>query len=258
MDINQYRSLKKRATRTYKNGFSLIELLVVIAVIGILSAIIVPTANSVRNAAKTTKSLSNLRQLASAMQMYSSDNNGLYPIGYHDPNPGHEIYWYLEIEPYIDQRTTSGSELKNILVSPFVDKEPIEGYYADNDVRTSPSTYSVHGIICPALPTNYTEDPRFPVWNIRENHSEIILVGEGTLNTWGYAMANFTRPAIWRNIQQDVSQLTLESDADVYDESERGALSYRANNHALVAFLDGHVEAIPKGEVKNRNIIISR
>ena len=256
MNIKLPQRLKANAIKSRKNGFSLIELLAVIVVIGILSAIIVPVVNSVRDSARTTKSLSNLRQLASAMQMYSSDNNGLYPFGYHDPNPGHEIYWYLEIAPYLDQKTTSGSELRNVLVSPFVDKDLTEGYYAGGDVRTSPSTYSVHGVICPPVPTNYTEDPRFPVWNIQEDHSEIILVGEGTLNNWGYAMATFMQPSDWLNLR-DLSEAALDAEIDTYSETTTGALSYRANNRALVAFLDCHVEALERGTVVFRNITIS-
>ena len=247
--IKQFKNCKTK-------GFSLIELMAVISVIGILSAILIPVINSVRNSAKTTKSLSNLRQLASAMQMYSSDNNGLYPVGYHDPDPGHETYWYLEIEQYIDQKTISGSELHNILVSPFVDIELADGSYADGDVRTSPSTYSVHGVICPSLPPDYTEDSRFPIWNIKENHSEIILIGEGTLNAWGYSQATFTKPGAWQNLDS-VSQTTLESTVWPFDESDVGALSYRANGYALVAFLDGHVEALERDEVKYKNIVIS-
>lgn len=239
------------------NGFSLIELLTVIAIIAILSAILIPVTNLVRNSARTTKSLSNLRQLASAMQMYSSDNKGLYPVGYHSPNSGHEVYWYLEIEPYINQKTVSGSELSNILVSPFINKDLREGYYADGDVRSSPSTYSVHGVICPSLRTNYTEDPRFPLWSIKENHSEIILVAEGTLMSSGYAKAVLDSEPEWYTLGNS-STPALDNKFPIANESTSGALSYRANNHALVAFLDGHVEALEKGEVTYRNVVIER
>lgn len=254
-------------------GFNLIELLVVISVLALLSAILIPIVNAVRDSARTTKSLSNLRQMASAMQMYSSDNNGLYPIGYFNPAPedsdGNSIpspygnnlpfddenYWYLEIAQYLDQRTVSNTELNNILISPFVDEELAEGFFAGGEARTTPSTYSVHGVICPDI-TN--EDSRFPMWSIEENHSEIILVAEGTLMDSGYSKAVLENPAQWYILEDNPTPAFLESKVPIIDEAISGAISYRANDHALVAFLDCHVEALEKGAVKYKNIVISR
>lgn len=259
---------KHHASNKYhlvKDGFSLIELLATIAVMAILVAIIIPVIGSVRNSAKTTKSLSNLRQIASAMQMYSSDNNGLYPVGYYQPpaGTGYNTYWYLEIASYLDQKSISNKEGNNILISPFLENEITTTGFVDGggEVRNSPSTYSVHGLICASV-------YRFPVWNIEENHSEIILVGEGTqIAATGFAQATFTRPDTW--VAPDTTAINSPdsklggtySDNGVeidIDESTEGALSYRANNHALVAFLDGHVEAIPRGKVRNKNVVIDR
>ena len=50
--------------------------------------------------------------------------------------------------------------------------------------------------------------------------------------------------------------LELENKIPTYSESQTGALSYRANNHTLVAFLDGHVGTLEKGTVKYKNIVI--
>ncbi|MBI3722178.1 MAG: DUF1559 domain-containing protein, partial [Fimbriimonas ginsengisoli] len=54
-------------------AFTLIELLVVIAIIAILAAILFPVFASAREAARKTQSLSNLRQIGMAWQMYASD-----------------------------------------------------------------------------------------------------------------------------------------------------------------------------------------
>lgn len=59
-----------------KSGFTLIELLVVIAIIAVLAAILFPVFTQAKLAAGKASCSSNLRQIGSAIQMYTSDNNG--------------------------------------------------------------------------------------------------------------------------------------------------------------------------------------
>ena len=68
-------SLRKKTT-----GFTLIELLVVIAIIAILAAILFPVFAKARNRARQTACLSNMKQLALAIQMYLGDWDGFYPM----------------------------------------------------------------------------------------------------------------------------------------------------------------------------------
>jgi len=60
-----------------RRGFTLIELLVVIAIIAILAAILFPVFARAREAARSASCRSNLKQLASAVQMYVQDNDGM-------------------------------------------------------------------------------------------------------------------------------------------------------------------------------------
>jgi len=58
-----------------RRGFTLIELLVVIAIIGILAAMVFPVFARARESARKAVCLSNVKNIALAVQMYLADNN---------------------------------------------------------------------------------------------------------------------------------------------------------------------------------------
>jgi len=98
-----------RATqRLARRGFTLIELLVVIAIIAILAAILFPVFAQAREKARQTTCLSNLRQLASGMTMYSQDSDGLFPPVVTHPTRAvtdyYEMSWMHLLEPYTKNR----------------------------------------------------------------------------------------------------------------------------------------------------------
>jgi prepilin-type N-terminal cleavage/methylation domain-containing protein/prepilin-type processing-associated H-X9-DG protein len=67
-----------------RKGFTLIELLVVIAIIGILAAMLFPVFARARESARKTQCLSNVKNIAMAVQMYLSDY-GRFPPSEHRP-----------------------------------------------------------------------------------------------------------------------------------------------------------------------------
>ena len=66
--------------RPLKSGFTLIELVVVIAIIAILAAILFPVFAKAREKGRQTSCLSNNRQYAAAMLMYTQDYDETFPM----------------------------------------------------------------------------------------------------------------------------------------------------------------------------------
>ena len=62
-----------------RKGFTLIEILVVIAIIAILAAILFPVFSRARAKARQATCASNLKQLAMAMEMYTTDYDDTLP-----------------------------------------------------------------------------------------------------------------------------------------------------------------------------------
>lgn len=81
----------------HRRGFTLIELLVVIAIIAILAAILFPVFARAREKARQSACLSNLKQIALAVQMYADDHDEVLPF-YMGP---WGQTWYDDIAPYM-------------------------------------------------------------------------------------------------------------------------------------------------------------
>jgi len=65
---------KKRLTLGSERGFTLIELMIVVAIIAILAGILIPNFINARAQAQTAACESNLRQIATSLELYYADN----------------------------------------------------------------------------------------------------------------------------------------------------------------------------------------
>lgn len=63
-----------------RKGFTLIELMIVIAIIAILAAILVPNFLRARAQGQLTACKSNMKNIGTALEMYSTDSYGRYPV----------------------------------------------------------------------------------------------------------------------------------------------------------------------------------
>lgn len=73
------RSQPLTVRRVLVQAFTLIELLVVISIIGLLISVLLPALKTARDSARTSQSLSNLRQIGVGMASYNTERKDYFP-----------------------------------------------------------------------------------------------------------------------------------------------------------------------------------
>ncbi|EIP98569.1 prepilin-type N-terminal cleavage/methylation domain-containing protein [Opitutaceae bacterium TAV1] len=170
-------------------AFTLIELLTVIAIIGILAAIIIPTVGKVRESAKRSKSLSNLRQIAVAMNLHAGENRGKYPLqgggtGFDSP------LWPARLLPYLSPKIGTGKiyhdsttvDMQNpVLLDPMVadGKHHSASDYganasvirSENDGAIDASTIAQPSRLVLVTPTATNADPTKATWYLGKGYT---------------------------------------------------------------------------------------
>ena len=238
-------------------AFTLIELLVVIAIIGILAAMLLPALSSAREKGRSAVCISNLKQIALAINMYADDYNDYYPPSY-IATVGD---WPLFIAKYIAKSQTS-------YAPGTIDSS--KAFLCPSGVQTMPGLpirlmYSAHTTLFPADPANASV-----LWKRARvsRPSEVVLVTDGIQQNVFYA-GTFDAAANFQGVAQSK---VLYNPATADNVLSKTALSrdnldclncpinvgmirfrHHGNNGANFLFCDAHVESKQYGQLKARN-----
>lgn len=276
-------------------AFTLIELLVVIAIIAILAAILFPVFAQAKTAAKKTQSLSNVKNLATAMMIYAGDSDDYLPqsqTGFQ--SRGNYSNWATDLFPYIK----NGDNVRDVISgrnqsfgadgifrSPGNPRTMVPGQNSEGAFN-----YGVHHSL---FVNNFEHDlsvgsapnPGVSMGVIDAPSDKIALMEKGTNNQgagWNYPWF-----MDWQNmwvgpilsVTGDPST-QIRDGVDVYTvgsavysplfDSDCGSTSggawecaaharYRFTETSPMVFADGHAKAMKKGAVKwFKNIWIDR
>jgi prepilin-type N-terminal cleavage/methylation domain-containing protein len=183
-----------------RRAFTLIELLVVIAIIAILAAILFPVFAQAKEAAKATADLSNVKQIAVAVQIYTTDADDNNPLGWGmAPGTGVHGYNYNKYVPF--DWPTAGVPPERVQFSETFFMNTMQPYINNYDMLAAPSvtkyeyaattpvapgkrkratTYAYNGLLHAYSATAVAEPAKLP----------LISGANGAAETLGWGFAN--------------------------------------------------------------------
>lgn len=231
------------ATKKLKDGargaFTLVELLAVIAVVGILLSILLPVVRNAMDRGLRSSSLSNLRQLAAAHQLYVQDNQGLLvPIAAFDAK-GDYVTWRAFLAPYLG---VSPGQENTAFHSPADPKAEGVGFSADG---RAPSSYGINSY-WRTLPVgerlhDYLDQKRsLPMSAVRNPSGMIFMCDIGLVRNPGSPVGEWEQ----RPGNGNLGYARFPSDPHFNGGDAWNIFPRHGKTEANVVFYDGHADSV--------------
>ena len=207
-------------------GFTLIELLVVIAILAVLAAILLPVFAKARSRAREATALSNLKQVGTALTMYTADYDEHLPNRWPLWNGYKDFFWRVDNGdlPALLKRYTANAEV----------------WYSPEDRLThrGVTSFSLNGELAPGWPLAKIGRPAEAIYLTDRTDLDLITTGPDEAPDV-YFWWKFCDPPL----DQGPKDLPRPYD-DLMVATQISPRRY-VGDVAAYLFLDGHVKALP-------------
>lgn len=209
-----------------RSGFTLIELLVVIAIIGVLVGMLLPAVQQVREAARRTTCINNLRQLGLASMNYESALKNF-------PSAGGQANAFWDTSEEMKPRFGMENLGWAYQVLPYIEQENLRSLRDTNGYLGGPTPFiqqPVNMLTCPSRSARFVNMGTFnlPLGDYAG------VMGDWSAPSWGFAWQHYTPPnaneerLVWTGIMKKA-----------YHHDVNGPTTYKFNRVGFRDIVDG-------------------
>ena len=242
-----------RSITRHRQAFTLIELLTVVAIIGILAAILIPVVGAARQSARASTCISNLRQIGGAIQIFASENKGLFPGGGARSPGGPSASWQDTLNAMVFEANLSAPRppIQRLGDTPLSGQIYCPSMEPFGTATRYPRAYVMNSY---TADTNTTTNPRVPTWGplfdyqrgrplaIFQNPAKTVLVLESERYGDGVSPS------------APFDQITMGNGTDAPAWASNSlAFAFRHKGRMNVLFMDSHIQSLSPADAAKIN-----